>query len=88
MKIKINEHVRREIDIEFPLFTTDGTHYFMFNNVEHCICVTYKPNVFGYSINRYIKNCFPEIWMAYETITKEEFNKQYEKALYAIINKL
>ena len=88
MKLKIEEQVTREIDVEFPLFTTDGLHYYKFENENNCTEAMRSNFTEGYVIRKHIKGAFPQTWMLNEAINEEQYNRAYERALDAIINKL
>ena len=86
MKLTINETVTREIEIEFPLFTTDGLHFFKFKNEHNCtqVAVLYLTGLC--TIERYMESCFPKDWMLLEKVTEKEFNDKFNKTIKILID--
>ena len=83
MKLKINETVEREIEVEFPLFTTDGYNFFKFINESEAIKVRTLFADISYEVQRYYKT-FPHQWMLLPKITEEQFISEYKKAVELI----
>ena len=89
MKLKIKETTEKQIDIEFPYHTSNGLHFFKFDENENCT-VVYKSkfNSNEFEISKRTKRLTPDDWWLCPQITKEEFDAEYNKVLELIQKKL
>lgn len=82
-KITINTTSVKELEISFPYFTKGGGFYCKFFNKNSAIWVS------DYSFKKQIEssNCgVPELWIAFNPITEEEFNAKFNEVMNALIS--
>ena len=84
MKLKINETVEREIEVEFPLFTGDGKRFCKIID-EKTVITVYCSSDTSYGLNRF-DSFVPSDWMLLPKVTEERFNSEYKKVA-ELINK-
>ena len=74
MKLKIEEKTFKEIEIELPHYTTNGIHFFKFDDNENCTSI-YKSNSNEFEISKRTRKMTPDSWWLYPQTTEEKFNE-------------
>lgn len=89
MKIEIKETTERitEIEIEFPYYTTSGSHFFRFDENQNCLYV-FKNSSCGFNIQKLPKSQTPENWYLYQKTTKEEFEAKFNEVIKLLQNEI
>ena len=77
--IEITKTVTETITVEFPLYTTDGLHYFRFDD-NGCICIKMH-ELSTFSIEEYNNKCYSESWMLLDKISEQEFYQVFDKVM-------
>ena len=75
MKLKIEKTVVEEIEVEYPYFTSNRVHYFMFAEDGTCLQVS----EYAQSVQVHQKDAFPMSWMLHEKISEEDFREEHQK---------
>lgn len=84
MIIEIDEIVKKEIQIEFPHYTTDGLHFYKFKNEHSCTQVVGSKIIGGFKIETSVK--FPTGWMLLAKITEQEFYDKFNETIKILID--
>lgn len=78
MKSQINKTVTHVFDVEFPLYTQDGTLFCMFTNFGRGLSVQRYPNSGNTSIH---SGVLPNEWMLNPKCTEENFMIAFMEAV-------
>lgn len=84
MKIKIEQNITHEVEIQFPYFTKDSGFMYMFKDEHSCFSVAHFNASEHYEVSQHSKNGFPKQWLLYTAITREEFEEYFNKTLKKI----
>lgn len=84
MKIKIEQTITHEVEIQFPYFTEDSGYMYMFKDENTCLSVACLNISEHYEISQHSKNAFPKQWMLYSETTREEYEEHFNKTLKKI----
>lgn len=84
MIIEIDEIVKKEIQIEFPHYTTDGLHFYKFKNEHSCTQVVGSKLIGGFKVETHIH--FTNRWMLLNKITEKEFNDKFNETIKILID--
>ena len=76
--IKITKTVTEQITVNFPLYTTDGLHYYCFND-NACIAIK-NSKIVGFAIEQFIEGNYPYSWLSLTQITEQEFKTVWQQA--------
>ena len=75
IQVKTLAEVVTEIEIEFPYFTEDSAHKYMFVETG-CVQLT-ESKYLGTRIEFHFKDSMPDDWMTLPNITKDDFVAAY-----------
>ena len=76
--IEITKTVTEQITVNFPLYTTDGLHYYCFYDGG---CIAVKNNKYvGFSIEQFFERIYPDSWLLLTQITEQEFKTVWQQA--------
>ena len=75
MKLKIEKTVVEEIEVEYPYFTSNTVHFYMFSEAGTC----FQISEYSQSMQIHQKDAFPMSWMLHEEVSKEDFREEYRK---------
>lgn len=84
MIIEIDEIVKKEIQIEFPHYTTDGLHFYKFKDEHNCTQVVGSKIIGGFKVETSVN--FPKVWMLFDKITEKEFNDKFNETIKILID--
>ncbi len=75
MKLKIEKTVVEEIEVEYPYFTSNKVHFYMFSEAGTC----FQISEYSQSMQVHQKDAFPMSWMLHEKISEEDFREEHRK---------
>ena len=85
MKLKINETIHTEIEVELPYYVSNSSTYIKAEKEEggFIFGITFS-NYSASGIIRIEKGIIPGSWLLFQQITKEEFDAKFNELLKII----